>query len=412
MCLLIVFTLSFAIVIHLIWIYNPSIAQERTIISGRIIDTTGNPISDITMYLRPYSGPYRENSSSSGNDVQIHTDAKGRFAFSDIQHKALQLDINSDLKTGYQINVLSAEFGEIALYPDRGWSWSSIEFALDSGTRMEDIIITADIRKRSKIRTRVIYADETPLSNTQLYVVYRETKLFVGNDKGSGRLIKKTDADGYFVEYLHGADFPTHFITLAVEHQNLYAKAIPFIKKDNTELVLKLNGTPALQTAPSLEHSARFAALETYLEPPPVWIVNPANGHVYKITHSQPIKNAMEQAKNEGAYLVAINDENEQKWLNYVFGNGWFWIGLSDAEEEGKWKWQNGEPLNYTNWAPYQQQSGNSETKDYVITGNFDWEWMAYEDIYDVGNTQKISRFARAILEKGNTSSKIVPDKN
>lgn len=402
--MLIVFTLSFAIVIHSIWISSTSIAQEGTTVSGHLIDTTDNPISDITIYLRQNDALNQNKLRIPDDSVKVKTDSKGGFTFLNIRNTALQLELSSCTKTGYEINVLSIEFGDIALYPDRGWNWSSIEFSLDSGTRMEDIIITADIRKRSKIRTRVIYADGTPLSNTRLYV-YRETKPFVGNNKGSGQLIKKTDAEGYFVEYLHATDIPTHSITLAVEHQNLYAKAVPFIMKDSTELVLKLNGTPALQTDLSLEHSARFSALEAYLTPSPVWVVNPANGHAYKITHSQPIRNAMEHAKNEGAYLVAISDEDEQEWLSNVFGNGLFWIGLSDAEEEGTWKWQSGEPLNYTNWAPYQQESGNSETKDYAKEGLYDWTWVIYREIYELDNPQdRRPYFGKAIIEKPTNS--------
>lgn len=379
-----------------------STAQESTTVSGRLIDTNGHPISDIIIYVRPYSSPNQNNTNESNESVQTTTDTKGGFTFTDIRHKALELDIVGDSKTGFEINVLSVEFGEIALYPNRGWHWSSTKFALDSGTKMENIIITADIRERSRIRTRVIYADGTPVSNTQIYV-YRETRPFVGNNKGSSQLIKKTDDDGYFVEYLMGSDIPTHYITLAIEHHNLYAKAIPFILKDNTELVLKLNDTPRAYSDLPLEHSARFVALRTYLEPSPVWIVNPINGHAYKITHSQSITDAMDQAKNEEAYLVSINNEAEEKWLNSVFGNRRYWIGLSDAEEEGNWKWKSGEPLDYTNWGPNQEEYGNTETKDYVMVEPFAWYWEVSKDTYKHGNTQDQKPYLnRTILEKEN----------
>lgn len=384
----------------LLWESGLGIAQEGTTVSGRLIDTTGNPISDITIYVRPYSGPNQNNSSGSDTSVQTRTDSKGGFTFSDIRHTALKLDIAGDSKIGYEINVLSAEFGEIALYPDRGWHWSSIKFALDVGTKMENIVITADIRERSKIRTRVLYADGSPVANTSIYV-YRQTNPFVGGDGGDGQLINRTDVEGYFVEYLSAFEIPSHYNRLAVEHQNLYAKATPFILIDNVEIVLKLNGTPKMQNEPPLEHTLRFIALRRYLEPSPVWVVNPANGHAYKITHSQPIKDALDQAKTEGAYLVAINNEAEEKWLNYVFGNDQFWIGLSDAEEEGKWIWHSGEPVDYTNWGPYQLESGNSETKDYVKTGYFDWRWNVYGESYVSGNQKdRQPHFGRAILEK------------
>lgn len=398
-----IFLLSCIIASLILIISTFSIAQESTTVSGRLIDTNGNPISDIIIYVRPYSGTNQNYTSESDYSVQTTTDTKGGFTFTDIRHEALELEIDGDSKMGYEINVKSVEFGEIALYPNRGWSWSLTKFALDSGTKMENIIITADIRKRSTIRTRVIYADGTPVSNTQIYV-YRETNPFVGNHKGSGQLIKTTDDDGYFVEYLERSDIPTHYITLAVEHQNLYAKAIPFILKDKTELVLKLNATPSPYFDLPLEHSARFVALKTYLEPPPVWIVNPVNGHAYKITHSQSIKDAMEQAKTEEAYIVSINNETEEKWVNYVFGNRSYWIGLSDTEEEGIWKWHSGEPVEYTNFGHFQEESDNSETKDYVMLRNFDSKWEITGEEIELGNTQDSRPLLnRTILEKENT---------
>ena len=78
--------------------------------------------------------------------------------------------------------------------------------------------------------------------------------------------------------------------------------------------------------------------------------MNPANGHAYKKIRCRSLKDAKDRATDEGAYLVTINDEDEQEWLSGLFGNHLYWIGLSDAEKEGEWIWQNGEPLTYTNW--------------------------------------------------------------
>ncbi len=36
----------------------------------------------------------------------------------------------------------------------------------------------------------------------------------------------------------------------------------------------------------------------------------------------------------EGTRLVSINDENEQFWLDAVYRNTLFWIGLNDVEKE------------------------------------------------------------------------------
>ena len=393
----------FLITFFALWISALSIAQGGTILSGRLIDTEGNPIPRVTIYMRRYEGPNQDRPEGPNDSLRTLTDAKGRFAFSNILYDFRKLDIDGTSRTGYQINVLSVEFGEIALYPDRNWHWSSVKFALESGVRMENVVITADIRIRPKIRTRVVYADGTPLTNTEIYA-YRQTNPFLGNNRGSSQLIERTDAEGYFVEYLYTVtDQPKHYITLAVQHQGLFAKAVPFVSEGSVDLVLTLNGKPKPLTEPPLEHSERFSALAAYLEPPPIWVVNPANGHAYKRTHRQTLKEAMAQATAENAYLVAINDESEETWLQHVFGNGKFWIGLSDAEEEGRWQWHSGEPVIYTNWGTYRPEGGNSEDKDYVRTGHFGWRWeTTTAGIFETPeNPQKRSTFLeRAILEK------------
>ena len=392
----------------------PSTAQGSTTFSGRLIDTEGNPISGITFYMRRYEGPNQEKSEGPDDSLRTRTDANGRFAFSGIVYDSLRLDIQSASKIGYQIKVLSVEFGEIALYPNRDWHWTSVKFALKPGAKMENVVITADIRIRPKIRARVVYADGTPLTNTEIYW-YRQTNPFIGNNRGSSQSTEHTDADGYFVEYLYTVTGqPEHYITLAVEHQGLFAKAIPFVFFDHdTDLVLTLNGNPRSLTEPPLELSERFSALEAYLEPPPVWVVNPANGHAYKRTHGQTLKEAIAQATAENAYLVAINDEAEEKWLKHAFGTKRYWIGLSDAEEEGKWQWHSGEPVNYTRWGTYESEGGNSDAKDYVITGSFGWGWEATAETYETINPQDRSpRFERAILEKGTMPPRTPPDQN
>lgn len=378
----------------------PSAAQGSTTFSGRLIDTEGNPISRITIYIRHNKGPNHDGSEGPDDSQQTRTDAKGRFAFPNIVYDSLKLDIDGTSKTGYQINVLSVEFGEITLYPDRDWHWSSVNFDLEPGVKMKNVIITADTRTRPKIRTRIVYADGTPLANTQIYV-YRRTNRFSRRPGGSSQGVEQTDDEGYIAEYLYTTDQPEYYVTLAVEYQGFFAKAVPFILEGNVELVLILNGNPGPLTEPPLEHSERFSALAAYLEPPPVWVVNPANGHAYKRTHSQTIKEAIAQATAEGAYLVAINDEAEEKWLSRVFGNRQFWIGLSDVEEEGQWQWHSGEPVDYTRWGTYEPEGGNTDAKDYVMTGLFDWGWEASEETFEDGSPQnRKPRQARTILEK------------
>ena len=113
-----------------------SVAQENTTFSGRLIDTEGNPIPSITIYVRHNKGPNQDGSEGPDDSLRTVTDAKGRFAFPDIVYDPLKLEIDGTSRIGYQINVLSVEFGEIALHPDWGWHWSSVNFALEPGVKM------------------------------------------------------------------------------------------------------------------------------------------------------------------------------------------------------------------------------------------------------------------------------------
>ena len=83
-------------------------------------------------------------------------------------------------------------------------------------------------------------------------------------------------------------------------------------------------------------------------------ITNPTTGNQYFLTESQLTwSEAQAEAVAAGGNLVTINDAEEQKWLLDVFGNTQLlWIGFTDEETEGVWKWVSGEDVTYTNWTP------------------------------------------------------------
>ena len=125
----------------------------------------------------------------------------------------------------------------------------------------------------------------------------------------------------------------------------------------------------------------------------------PTNGHAYKKVRFSGVEDAIAQAAKENAYLVSINDEAEQNWLDQVFVAHRVLIGLSDVEEEGQWQWHSGEPVTYTNWARDEPHDTDKGDEDYVIL--FADQWV------DIGPGDIRWRFIQsALLEKEEASLK------
>jgi hypothetical protein len=114
-------------------------------------------------------------------------------------------------------------------------------------------------------------------------------------------------------------------------------------------------------------------------------------GHTYKFI---PIKKSWYKAKHDaeklGGYLVCINSEKEQNFISeLVTINGNVlptWIGLTDEEAEGEWKWVDGEKVEYKNWQSNQPDNGEcgGAKQNYVWLGFINstqwddtWEWSA-----------------------------------
>ena len=72
-----------------------------------------------------------------------------------------------------------------------------------------------------------------------------------------------------------------------------------------------------------------------------------------------------------GGNLVAINSEKENIWLNENNLRGW--IGFTDAEQEGVWKWTNGDPTTYVTWHPDGSPSNTWGTEHYAQNTSLAW---------------------------------------
>uniref|UniRef100_A0A8C4EQW8 C-type lectin domain-containing protein n=1 Tax=Dicentrarchus labrax TaxID=13489 RepID=A0A8C4EQW8_DICLA len=79
-------------------------------------------------------------------------------------------------------------------------------------------------------------------------------------------------------------------------------------------------------------------------------------------TESGTWDKAREDCRNRGADLVVIDSEEEEMFL-FGLAKKQTWIGLTDREEEGTWKWIDGTPLTLKYWAPNQPDNGGGDSK-------------------------------------------------
>lgn len=330
------------------------IAQNgKSSLSGRVIDTEGKPVAGLELAIKPVEikeprdmvprTPFSEWS-------RVVTDKEGRFSFPNIDSGSSQFVMFPESASDYEI--ISAEIGDLTFYSTAflqnfpTW-FGKLTFKVEPGTHLENVVVNVK-SPRMRIRGRVLLKDGTPLANTDIGLTVRrrqrDTFLFVlpggGSAGTSGRGVR-TDAEGYFVSYY--PDEASEY-SVIVKCDGASAKSRWFRLKEgqrNDKLVLVLKDLEEHRVNRKKRVKARQA----------VWAVNPGNNHAYKKIQCDSWEDANAKAAAENAYLVAINDASEQKWLEALYSEkAFFWIGLRLPEKGGTWQWNNGEPVTYANW--------------------------------------------------------------
>ena len=103
--------------------------------------------------------------------------------------------------------------------------------------------------------------------------------------------------------------------------------------------------------------------------------VNPANNNTYHLLSASSWEEAASYARSLDGFLVTVDDEGENSWLFDTFAS-WdnqsrhLWTGLSDAGEEGFYRWHDGTPFLYRDWGEEQPSEGGDEHYAHIASTN------------------------------------------
>ncbi len=421
--------LTYAIVLGFV-IASPTVAEEGTsTISGRVVDAEGQPLDNMPIELayveiRKEEGG-AENVSASMN---TQTDSEGRFTFTNVTQGLVQFRVHS--KTVLQLGEFPnptrdrvVKFGKMAFFPHfSGFpAFGRVTFSIKPGVDIGNVEIIME--RLYRMEGKIVYKNGDPLALKVVKIDFNMLRTSGARNYASSTTREiHTDPEGNFFNVVYR---PAIF-SLSLNYMGLSTESAPFIlNNDNTtqDVVLTLNGnisdlTPPLAENPEKKKQHRPAYIPDF---PAKWIMNPANGHLYKWIACDGREDAQKQANKENAYLATINSEQEQIWLEAMFGRAPYWIGLTDAKEEGKWQWENGEPVTYTNWKKKEydpmendddvlpllsafgvkgeDQRRREDEEDYVIMSG-QWSFWDEDDIGEWTKTDSTRSSYIAIIEK------------
>ena len=355
--------------------------------SGIVLDESRRPVKGLGIVCLPAT--IKKGELEAGfwifdypSNLKSVTDKNGLFKFSELPPGPIKFVLISWLDKKAQIReyqLISIKIGTLRYHP-YGIEPKYFAFEIKPDPHFENIEVT--VRSRTQIRAQVVLKNGKPLANTRVLLA-RYRRESTGKKQNDGTWQIETDSKGYLMFSLHDYSVPAYYI-LSVRYQEARAESEEFSVNRGElrdDIVLRLNVDtgrkgPAKRKKNEVE--------QNFPQPPPElmrpdlqWIINPANGHAYKRIYCISRDEGLAIAAAESAYLVAINDEAEQKWLEGAFGTHLYWIGLSDTEEEGNWKWSDGKPLTYANWGPEDKFTNtlSAEEKDYAVMSFVNGEW-------------------------------------
>lgn len=324
-------------------IINENMKQTQTTISGRVMDVQGKSVAGVEIGIRPVEFTERDSFPRPiATPSAAVTNADGHFSITNIPSGTAELLLLPERSSDFKIKYAQVE--GLTIYATQYNALRQIPFVIEPGEHLKNVEIT--VQPRTKIRTKIIFDDGTPLVNALVKLNIQPRKFWDSSARFDGSV--KTDSDGYLIEYVREA--ATY--TVSVEYYNYSAISEPIPLKNGEQsdtLILKLIEKTPTDKSNISETNSRLSSHERWKARQAIWAVNPTNGHAYKTISCKSWYEAVGIAKAENAYLVTINDETEQKWIESLFSQeDYYWIGLR-LSTKGE-QWHNQEPVTYTNW--------------------------------------------------------------
>uniref|UniRef100_A0A8C2FIU1 C-type lectin domain-containing protein n=1 Tax=Cyprinus carpio TaxID=7962 RepID=A0A8C2FIU1_CYPCA len=91
----------------------------------------------------------------------------------------------------------------------------------------------------------------------------------------------------------------------------------------------------------------------------------------YVSTETKSWTESRRYCRERGADLVIINDNKKQDFVKKISCGSQTWIGLTDIEVEGTWKWVDGSTLTFWFWNSY--EPGGYTEENCIVTNSVGW---------------------------------------
>jgi len=339
-------------------------------LTGRVVDVFGAPLEGVPLAVRTAPmAPTGERLLTTDTAHEITSNSDGRYTVAGLADATYELAIaHTRLRAGTRYDIVGVRIRGVPVVLDGG----PLALGLDGVVTDVDVTVVAVtvVAPGERVDIRVTRADGSEASSAKVsYKVVdangSSSRGLTTNERGRCGFTRRDPADG----------------TLTVTHDGQSASMrLRFVDNAPSRgpLVVTLAATPHWPIDGS------------------EWRLNPENGHEYRVITARSWDDAMGSAAALGGHLATITSDAERRWVAGVIHSGvQAYIGLSDADEEGSWRWVTGEPLVYTRWRAGEPNNG-AFLEHYAVMHGGSGEWNDEQDEMTLsGGAAVVEREAR-----------------